>query len=134
MEHETITIAKTPRSRPCATPTGAPHSVCSTEQGAGEYHPPAPSCSDYRVGMLVLGPLQVDVHVQHLSDETLANRLWCLLPGGLQLNCIHPELLQRGEQPLVFIAPVEAGGKFRIILLRHQWRAAGVLPGSGGRL
>jgi hypothetical protein len=85
------------RACPVPAPPRPAHSVCSTEQGAGEYHPPAPSCSDYRVGMLVLGPLQVDVHVQHISDETLANRLWCLLPGGLQLNCIHPELLQRGE-------------------------------------
>ena len=38
-----------------AIPTA--HSVCSTEQGAGEYHPPAPSCFRYRAGGLRPRPL-----------------------------------------------------------------------------
>jgi len=78
------------------------------------------------IGFILLGVsssgrtgLHFDVRAQHLSDETLAYCLRCAIPGGLQGR----------EQPLVFIA----GGKIGEVLLRHQWRTAGVFTGSGVR-
>jgi hypothetical protein len=64
--------------------------------------------------------LEVNLDVRaHLSNETLAYCLRCLIPGSLQGR----------EQPLIFIA----GGKIGEVLLRHQWRTAGVFTGSGVR-